>query len=114
LIEQEKIMGWNKDGSTIKAKYLGEYEFTGVVQESRVSYGGRVLYTVVPENPLVLPFSGESRKLVIVNEDQVTADFGVLPDDKMVVNSLMTGKPVVIDKDTPWCCNPASETFWSM
>lgn len=31
-----------------------------------------------------------------------------------VVKSLMTGKDVTIDADTPWCCNPASETFWSM
>lgn len=31
-----------------------------------------------------------------------------------VVKSLMTGEGVLIDEDTPWCCNPASETFWSM
>ena len=29
------------------------------------------------------------------------------------VKSLMTGKDVQIDADTPWCCNPQSETFWS-
>lgn len=33
---------------------------------------------------------------------------------KTVVRSYMTGKEVVIDSDTPWCCNPASETYWSM
>lgn len=34
---------------------------------------------------------------------------------KMVtVKNLMTGKDVEIDRDTPWCCNPASETYWSM
>jgi len=32
----------------------------------------------------------------------------------MKVKSLMTGKEVEIDRDTPWCCNPASETFWTM
>jgi hypothetical protein len=32
----------------------------------------------------------------------------------MVVKNLMTGKPVEIEADTPWCCNPASETYWSM
>jgi hypothetical protein len=32
----------------------------------------------------------------------------------VTVKNLMTGKPVQIDRDTPWCCNPASETFWSM
>lgn len=30
------------------------------------------------------------------------------------VKNLMTGKDVEIDRDTPWCCNPASETYWSM
>jgi putative component of toxin-antitoxin plasmid stabilization module len=29
------------------------------------------------------------------------------------VKSLMTGQSVKIDADTPWCCNPASESFWS-
>jgi hypothetical protein len=34
---------------------------------------------------------------------------------KMVtVKNLMTGKDVEIDRDTPWSCNPASETYWSM
>ena len=31
-----------------------------------------------------------------------------------VVKNLLTGKDVTIAADTPWCCNPASETYWSM
>jgi len=31
-----------------------------------------------------------------------------------IVKNLMTGQDVEIDADTPWCCNPASETYWSM
>ena len=34
--------------------------------------------------------------------------------DYKEVKNLMTGKDVVIPADTPWCCNPASETYWSM
>jgi len=30
------------------------------------------------------------------------------------VKNLMTGKDVQIASDTPWCCNPASEAYWSM
>jgi len=30
------------------------------------------------------------------------------------VKNLMTGAEVQIEHDTPWCCNPASETYWSM
>ena len=33
---------------------------------------------------------------------------------KITVTNLMSGKPVEIDADTPWCCRPDSETFWSM
>ncbi len=32
----------------------------------------------------------------------------------VTVKSLMTGADVQIDRDTPWCCNPASESYWSM
>ena len=30
------------------------------------------------------------------------------------VKNLMTGKEIEIDADTPNCCNPASETYWTM
>ena len=36
------------------------------------------------------------------------------PVGMKVVKNLMTGKDVAIAEDTPWCCNPASETYWSM
>lgn len=42
----------------------------------------------------------------------VARDTYVAP--KITVRNLMTGKPVEIDADTPNCCNPASETYWSM
>lgn len=105
-------MGWNKDGHTVKAEYLGSHIVSGVVTESRVKYGGKVQYTVKLDNPISLP--GRVADILLIGEDDLITDFGVLPEDKMVVKSLMTGEPVVIDKDTPWCCNPASETFWSM
>ena len=38
--------------------------------------------------------------------------FECLPKMKTVTN-LMTGKAIQIDRDTPWCCNPASESYWS-
>jgi flagella basal body P-ring formation protein FlgA len=33
---------------------------------------------------------------------------------KITVRNLMSGRPVQIDRDTPWSCNPASETYWTM
>lgn len=38
----------------------------------------------------------------------------VTPKQTIVVKNLMTGLPVEIDSNTPWCCNPASETYWTM
>ena len=32
----------------------------------------------------------------------------------IAVKSLMTGVEVQISADTPWSCNPSSETYWSM
>ena len=31
-----------------------------------------------------------------------------------VVKSLMSKREIVIDKDTPLCCDPSMETYWSM
>jgi hypothetical protein len=33
---------------------------------------------------------------------------------KKVVKNLMSGKDVVIDSNTPLCCDPSSETYHSM
>jgi len=30
------------------------------------------------------------------------------------VRNLMSGKVVEIPEDTPYCCDPSSETYWSM
>ena len=32
---------------------------------------------------------------------------------QITVKSLMTGQNIENDRDTPWSCNPASESFWS-
>nr|NDG06034.1 hypothetical protein [Oxalobacteraceae bacterium] len=37
-----------------------------------------------------------------------------MPKRTRVVHNLMTGKPVEIDVNTPLCCDPSSETYWSM
>ena len=38
----------------------------------------------------------------------------IIKSDKIAVKSLMSGEQVIIDADTPWCCRPDSETYWSM
>lgn len=68
------------------------------------------------------PFSGMDRAAVERELRELTFQlypkkngwrFDVQPA-KITVKNLMTGKDVEIDSDTPWCCNPASETYWSM
>ena len=39
--------------------------------------------------------------------------FEYFPTMKSVTN-LMSGKEVQIERDTPHCCDPSSETYWSM
>lgn len=70
-------MGWNKDGSTIKAECLN-YLVVGVVEESRVKYSGKVQYRVRLNEPLFLPWSNEQTDIVLIDEDAVIADFGVM------------------------------------
>ena len=70
-------MGWNKDGSTIKAVYI-DRPVTGVVLNSRVKYGGRIQYQVKLVEPLCLPWCSEPRDIVLVDDCDVIADFGVL------------------------------------
>ena len=39
--------------------------------------------------------------------------FDVQPATR-IVKSLMTGKDIEIAYDTPHCCDPSTETYWSM
>ena len=36
------------------------------------------------------------------------------PEEMKTVRNLMSGKEITIPKDTPLCCDPSSETYWSM
>ena len=39
----------------------------------------------------------------------------IKPEPKMVtVINLMSGEPIQIPEDTPRCCDPSSELYWSM
>lgn len=69
-------MGWNKDGSTVKAVYC-DTSFTGVVLESRVKYGGHVQYKVASE-PFYVYSLKSMRSVVLIDEDDIIADFGVI------------------------------------
>lgn len=77
--------------------------------DKRTKSGERLVSTRVFTNVT------ESEMATIVNHSVLISDYRYeyFPT-KITVKSLMTGENVEIDRDTPWCCNPASETFWSM
>ena len=62
-------MGWNKDGSTIRADYCGVV-FDGVVLESRVKYGGTVQHTVELDDTITV--FGALRNHVLVSGDEIS------------------------------------------
>lgn len=39
---------------------------------------------------------------------------GAKPVAMKTVTNIMSGEPVEIPADTPLCCDPSSETYWSM
>ena len=69
-------MSWIKDGEVIDAVYCG-VPVRGVVQSSRVKYGGRVQYTVELETPVQLKWRSEPTSIVLV-DDQDLCEFASL------------------------------------
>lgn len=64
-------MEWNLEGKRVSAFYLGreEYFCRGVVQMSRVQYGGTVAHYVTLDTPLVV--FGEERPEVKLNHSDI-------------------------------------------
>lgn len=62
-------MNWILEGMRVTGKYLREYPVTGVVELSRVAYGGYVKHTVVLDNPIEI--YGSIRDRVILNHFEI-------------------------------------------
>jgi hypothetical protein len=82
--------------------------------DRRTKHGERLVSTTVWRNRDAAEMKREVRELQY-ELYPATKGFRIEfhPTTKIVKN-LMTGQPVEIDRDTPWSCNPASETYWSM
>lgn len=63
-------MGWIKDGERIQARYLGEI-VSGIVESSRVKYGGEVQYTVILDQPLQFKWRTEPSTRLLVDNNQL-------------------------------------------
>ena len=61
-------MSWNKEGQLVAGVYLGAYTITGVVQSSRVKYGGRVQHRVLLDTPVEV-FGRLAEELLLDDEE---------------------------------------------
>jgi hypothetical protein len=63
-------MSWNLEGLSVEATYLESIQVEGVVETSRVAYGGAVKHTIVLQNPITV--YGAVRDRVIIDHNTVT------------------------------------------
>lgn len=64
---------WVKDGKTIVANYQGE-TVRGVVESSRVKYGGKVQYTVNLLRPVQFPWRSEPSTRVLIDSQEIVEE----------------------------------------
>ena len=60
---------WNYEGMTVTGKYLGVFPVKGVVELSRVKYGGEVCHTIVLKRKIKV--YGAMRDRVILDHPQI-------------------------------------------
>ena len=60
---------WNYEGMKVWGKYMGEFPVVGVVELSRVAYGGEVKHTVVLGEPIMV--YGAERERVILSHSEI-------------------------------------------
>jgi hypothetical protein len=65
---------WYLDGYRVIANYFGE-AVTGIVESSRVKYGGTVQHTVILDEEIQLPWRSEPTKRILVNESELIEVF---------------------------------------
>ena len=60
---------WNYEGLNVWGEYMDEFPVCGVVELSRVAYGGGVKHTVVLKEPIMV--YGVERDRVILNHNEI-------------------------------------------
>ncbi len=66
--------------------------------------------------------SSAKRSMTCMNRNANSDEYSVAEEEyynknivwRKKVKNLMTGQEVEIDSNTPHCCDPSTETFWSM
>ena len=63
-------MSWILEGQKVAGRYFG-VPFTGIVEESRVKYGGRISHTINLDTPIQMPWSSESTSRIVSNDEEL-------------------------------------------
>jgi len=61
-------MNWNLEGQRVNGLYMGLFPYSGLVESSRVKYGGQVQHTVLVDEPFKVYGAVRERILVDVAE----------------------------------------------
>lgn len=61
-------MNWNLESHRVHAKYLGRFPIVGIVELSRVKYGGGVSHHVMLDNPIIV-YGAERDRVIIDHQD---------------------------------------------
>lgn len=63
-------MTWILDDQKVSGKYF-DISFTGIVEESRVKYGGKVCHTINLDSPIQLPWRTEATTRIICDDEEL-------------------------------------------
>ena len=67
---------WSLEGKRINGLYMGLFPYSGLVEESRVKYGGSVQHTVIVDEPFKVFGAVRERILVSITEVNRVLDAG--------------------------------------
>ena len=82
--------------------------------DRRCKTGERLFSTTVWRDKTEQMMQGEVRELMLTGLYPASEFRMVFHPVMKTVKNLMTGADVTIEADTPRCCDPSSELYWSM
>lgn len=62
-------MNWDLEGCRVNGLYMGLFPYSGLIESSRVKYGGEVQHTVVVDEPFKA--YGEMRERILVGKAEI-------------------------------------------
>lgn len=70
---------WDKTGSMIVGSYMGIFPYRGIIESTRVCYGGEVQYTVRLLDHIEV--YGDYRSTILVKRDKDMQDYTIEPSE---------------------------------